>query len=400
MFGNYTAVAAVEESSYGVTPASALQLINVSGIKMPQNRKRGKPDVLTGGPRRYPGRVLQKSGQGLTLPMPGQYENALMFQEGLLGNSRAALATLTATDISFTEDATDKIESVAEAFADFLTGDLIFVTGAGAGANAGKWVGPIVKVDAGELTVPDGQIVDQAAGGSVTLRTRRLVDGILDKSFSVEYQLTKLTTMFRQALGQKVAAGKFSWKQGEFMTEEYTLTGKVPAKSAATIGTGAATAAKTTGFLNAVDDLRQIFIGGYGTTLNALTMSSYDLMVDRMLELVYGLGNVGPSKVEIGSIDATLDVQILMEDAAKDLIDASEADETLYTFIANTDPQGNHWAACLPAVKVDVDDVPVEKADSLVNIAAKFYAHDPAKDTDSPLGQLIPYQVGLFYCPA
>lgn len=400
MFGNYTTVAAVEESSYGVTPASALQLINASGIKMPQNRKRGKPDVLSGSPRRYPGRVLQKSGQGLTIPMPGQYENALLFHEGLLGNTRASLATLTATDISFTEDTTDKIESVANGFTDFLTGDLIFVTGAGAGSNAGKWVGPVVKTDDGELIVPDGQIVDQASGGSVTLRTRRLVDGTADKSYSVEYQLTKLTTMFRHALGQKVASGKFSWKQGEFMTEEFMLTGKVPVKAAATVGTGAATAAKTTGFLNAVDDLRQLFIGGYGTTLNAMTISSYDLTIDRMVELVYGLMNVGPSKAELGSIDASLDVQILMEDAAKDLIDASQADETLFTFVGNTDPQGNHWAVCLPAVKVDVDDVPVDKADSLVNLAAKFTAHDPAKDADSPLGLLIPYQVGFFYCPA
>ena len=89
-----------------------------------------------------------------------------------------------------TEDTTDKIESVANGFTDFNTGDLIFITGAGAGSNAGKWVGPIVKVDDGELTIPDGQIGDQASGGSVTIRTRRLIDGTTAKSYSVEYQLT------------------------------------------------------------------------------------------------------------------------------------------------------------------------------------------------------------------
>lgn len=400
MFGTYSKVAMVEESSYGVTPASALQLINVSGIKMPQNRKRGKPDVLTGDRRRYPSRILQKSGQGLSLPQPLQYENDLLLQEGLLNSTRGALVTVTGIDISFTEDATDKIESAANAFTDILTGDLIFVTGVGAGSNANKWVGPVVKVDAGELTIPDGQIVDQAAGGSVTIRTRRLLDATTLKSYSVEYQLTQLTTMFRNAIGQRVASGKFSWKQGEFATAEYMLTGKVPAKAAATIGTGAATAAKTTGFLNAVDDLRQLFVGGYGTTLNSILMTSFDLSIENVLELIYGLGNVGPSQVDVGSVDATLDVSMMMADAVKDLIDASIADETLYAFLGTTDPQGNHLAFCLPAVKVDVDDVPVDKADTIVNVSAKFYAHDPAKDADSPLGTAIPYQVGIFYCPA
>jgi hypothetical protein len=400
MFGNYARVAMVEESSYGVTPASALQLINVSGIKMPQNLKRGKPDVLTGDRRRYPGRVLQRSGQGLTLPMPWQYENDLMLLEGLLNSTRGALVTVTDVDISFTEDTVDKIESAGNGFGSFLTGDMIFITGVGAGANAGKWVGPIVKVDAGELTIPDGQIVDEAAGGSVTMRTRRLVDAQTLKSYSVEYELTKLTTMFRHALGQRVASGKWSWKQGEFATAEYMLTGQRPLKAAATIGTGAATAAKTTGFLNAVDDLRQLFVGGYGSTLNDILMTSWDFSLENMVELIFGLKNIGPSQVDVGSFDGTLDVSMMMSDDVKDLIDASLADETLYAFWASTDLQGNHLCFSLPALKCDVDDVPVEKADSIVNVNAKFHVHDPAKDADSPLGTTIPYQAGIFFCPA
>ncbi|MEO8278030.1 MAG: phage tail tube protein [Thermoanaerobaculia bacterium] len=399
MFGTYAQIKAVEESSYGITPASALQSINVSGIKMPQNRKRGKPDVLTGDRRRYPSRILQKSGEGLSLPMPWQYQNDLLFLEGLLGNTRGSLVTVTGSTIGFTTGSPDKIEDSADGYASILTGDMIFVTGAGAGANADKWFGPVTKTDAGELTVPAGQIVNQAAGGSVTIRTRRLIDGTTLKSYSIEYQLTKLTTMFRNAVGQRVKSGKFSWKQGEFVTAEYMLSGKTPNKAAATIGTGADTAAPTTGFLNAVDDLRQIFIGGYGTTLNAMTMSSWEMNIENMLELIYGLGNVGPSKVDVGAFDATLDVSILMEDAVKDLLDAQQTDETLYAFWNQTDPQGNHLCWCLPALRVDVDDVPVDKADSLVNVNAKFYAHDPAKDADSPLGQAIPYQAGLFFCP-
>jgi hypothetical protein len=389
-----------EESSYGVTAASALQLVNVSGIKMPQNRKRGKPDVLTGDRRRHPSRILQKSGQGLSMPMPWQYENDLMLLEGLMNSTRGSLVTVTGIDIEFTEDTADKVESAANAFTNFLTGDMIFVTGVGAGANAGQWIGPIVKVDAGELTIPDGQIVDQAAGATVTMRTRRLVDASTLKSYSVEYELTKLTTMFRNAVGQRVASGKWSWKQGEFATAEYMLTGQVPSKAAATIGTGAPTAAKTTGFLNAVDDLRQLFVGGYGTTLNDILMTSWDFSFENMMELIFGLKNVGPSQVDVGAFDGTLDVSMMMSDDVKDLIDASQADESLFAFWASTDLQGNHLCWSLPALKCDVDDVPVEKADSIVSVNAKFYAHDPAKDFDSPLGTAIPYQAGIFFCPA
>ena len=76
-------------------------------------------------------------------------------------------------------------------------------------------------------------------------------------------------------------------------------------------------------------------------------------------------------------------------------------------YLAYIDTQGldaagrpkNAWTKTMD-VKVDVDDVPVDKADSLVNITAKFTTHDPAKDSTSPLGTAIPYQVGFFYCPA
>lgn len=399
MFGTHATVGMVEESSYGVTPASALQLINVSGIKMPQNRKRGKPDVLTGDRRRYPSRILQKSGQGLSLPQPLQYENDLLLMEGLLNATRGAAVTLTAAaTIGFT--ATTITDSAA-GFTDFLSGDMVYVTGVGAGVNANKWVGPIIKTSTGILTVPAGQLTIVAAGASVTLRTRRLTDGTTLKSYSIEYQLTKLTTMFRNSKGQRVGSGKYSWKQGEFATAEYMLQGQVPTKAAATIGTGAATAAKTTGFMNAVDDLRQLFVGGYGTTLNDILMTSWDCTIENVMEIIYGLKNIGPSQIDVGPTDTVLDASLMMSDAVKDLIDASEADETLYAFWAMDDVQGNHICHCIPAVKVDIDDVPIDKADSIVNVTAKFYAHDASKDADSPFtASGFGYQHGIFFVPA
>lgn len=395
--GTYTKVGAVEESSYGVTPASALQLINVSGVKMPRNVKRERPNVLTGDRRRYPTRVLQKSGAGLTLPMPLQYENDLLFLEGLMNGTRGSAVTVTATTISFTATT---IKDSANGFTNFQSGDLVYVSGAGVAGNNG-WKGPIVKVDAGELTIPAGQVGIEAATESITVQTRRLLDAETLKSYSIEYQLSKLTTYFRNALGQVVKSGKYSWAQGSFATAEFTLQGKVPSTAAATIGTGAATAAKTSGFMNAVDDFQLFKFGGYGTTLNAITVTKWDAMFENILAELYGLGNVGPSLQDLGPFDASVDLSVYMDNNAKDLLAAAEANSTLWVWWALVDPQGNRVAFSLPAVKVEFDDVPVNGAEEQTAIDAKITAHDPAKDSSSTwAANSFGYQAGVYFVPA
>lgn len=395
--GNFTTIGAVEESTFGTTPSSALQLVNASGIKMPQNLKRERPNVLTGDRRRYPERTLQKSGEGLNLPMPLQYENDLLFMEGLMNNSRASAVTVTAVTIATTATT---ITDSGNGFGSFASGDLVEVSGFASGA-ANRIYGPIIKTSAGVLTVPTGQTPGVvAAGDSVTVRTRRLVDGSTLKSYSIEYQLTKLTTMFRSAKGQRVKQAKYSWQQGNFATAEYTFDGKVPAKASATIGTGAATAAKTSRFMNSVDDFQRFAIGAGGSGLGSMIVTKWDAMYANVLAPIYGLGNVGPQQIDVGPMDVSVDLSIYMDDNAKDALDASSAETTLWMWHSIVDPNGNKVAFLLPAGTLIVDDVPVNGAEDLVSIDAKFTAHDPAKDSSSTwYSNSFGFQAGIFFFP-
>lgn len=75
---------------------------------------------------------------------------------------------LTASTISFTAPST--IGDTGNGLDAFEIGDVIDISGAGAGANAGLTV-TVATVAAGLITVDEATITAQAAGGSVTLES-------------------------------------------------------------------------------------------------------------------------------------------------------------------------------------------------------------------------------------
>lgn len=393
----FTKVGIVEESNYGVTPASALQLLNVSSIDLTRNQQASRPNVLTGDRRRFPKRILSKSG-GLVLPAPMQYENMLLLEEGLQNASRGAAVSISATTISVT--GANTVADSANGLGDLDVGDLFYMSG-WAGANVGNngWKGPILTAAAGSVTIPAGQVTNATAGDSVVIKTRRLLDGSTAKSYSAEYQLTQLTNQFKSGVGYRVGEIAYDWAQNEWATMQATLMGKVPGMANATIGTGAATAAKTTGFMNAVDDF-QLFklIVNASTTLTAVA-TKWGLKVMNVQTATYGLGNVGPSEIVVGPQDVDLAIDFYMDDDARDVVDIQEAHTTFCAWWATVDPQGNRIAFCCPAMKPDDGDTKVGEAESIVTYPLTASGHDPAKDSSS-LATAIPYQFGIFYVPA
>lgn len=393
----FTKVGIVEESSYGVTPASALQLLNVSSIDLKRNRQSSRPNVLTGDRRRFPKRVLSKEG-GLVLPAPMQYENMLLLEEGLQNASRGAAVSISGTTIAVT--GANSVDDSANGLGDLDVGDLFYMSG-WAGANVGNngWKGPILTAAAGAVTVPAGQLTNAAAGDTVVIKTRRLLDASIAKSYSAEYQLTQLTNQFKSGVGYRVGEITWDWQQSNWATMQATLLGKVPAMASATIGTGAATAAKTSGFMNAVDDFQLVkLITGASTTLTA-TATKWGLKVMNALTAVYGLGTVGPSNVVVGPQDVELGIDFYMDDDARDVADMIDAHTSFCAWWATVDPQGNRIAFCCPAMKPDDGDIQIGEAESVVTLPLQASGHDPAKDSSS-LATTIPYQFGIFYVPA
>lgn len=392
----FTRVGVVEESSYGTTPSSALQLINVSSVDMTQNRSASRPNVLTNDRRRFPKRVLQKAGN-LVLPSPMQYENTLMLEEGLQNASRGTAISITGTTISFTAG-TNTVADSAEGFANLAVGDLVYISGAGVAANNG-WKGPLLTKAVGSFTLPAGQIADEAATESITIKTRRLLDGVTVKSYSAEWNLTALTNEFRASTGNRVGEIAWDWAQGDWATQQVTLMGKIPAMANATIGTGAPTAAKTTGFMNSVDDFQYFKLGAGASTTYTAIATKWGLKVMNNQDYLYGLSNVGPSNIIVGPQDIELAADFYYDDNARAIADAIEAHTTLWCWWALVDPQGNRMAFCIPALKPDDGNVTIGEAESVPNLPFTGSGHDPAKDASS-LAVTIPYQFGMFYVPA
>lgn len=393
--GNFTKFGVVEESSYGVTPASALQLLNLETIDFKRSPSASRPAVLTGDRRRYPKRQLSLQG-ALQLAGPLQYENLLLLEEGLQMSSRGSAVSIAATTLACVS--TNEITDSANGLGNIAVGDLVYVSGFTTAANNG-WKGPILTAAAGSITFPSGQVSAESAGDSVTIKTRRLVDGSTAKSYSAEYQLPQLTNQFKAGVGYRVGEMSWGWAQGEWAKQSVTLMGKTPAMASATIGTGAATAAKTTGFQNSVHDFGALRVLVDSTTLLTLTATKIDLKVMNALTAAFGLGTLGPSQIVIGSQDIEASIDFYFDDDARDLTDAVEGQDTLCIWWDDVDAQGNRCAYCLAAVKPDDGDIAALSADNIVNVPVTFSGHDPAKDSSS-IATSIPYQFAKFYVPA
>lgn len=397
MMPTYYQVGLLQESQFGVIPSAQMQLVNVSSLPMRMERDAQRPNILTGSRRPYPTRILRKSGT-LTLPMPLQHDNDLIPMRSAMCSDRGSLVTVTNTDIEFTATA---ITSVAEEFDNLQSGDMVFVTGVGAGVNADKWFGPVVKVDDGELTVPPGQLTVQAAGGSVTIRTRRWTDGDLEISFAAQWHATKLSNKFRRSPGNIVTAARFEWQQGSWATAEYTCMSKVPEYQAATMGTGANLAAPDSDFMESCADFQTLRVLNSSGALITAIVSQLRFELASARPAIYGLGDEGPSAFDLGSVAASIDGTAIYDDNSHAIAAAVDAQETLTVTWDIKDPQGNRRCYCLPALSADNGDVEIGEADSGPStLPFRLNAHDPSKDEDSYFNTSIPYVVGVFDVPA
>lgn len=384
-------VGIIEESTYGTTPSAAMQLVNVTEAPLARTRSAERPNILTGDRRRYPEQELQLDGT-LTLAAPIQYGNMLLLQEAIMANDIESAATITATDISVV-GSTGVIASAAGDMSPFDNGDLVYISGSLNGTNDG-WKGPVTSAASGEITVPAGQVSDESAGESITISTIRLTDASTKKSFGMEWQDTGLTDKWRNGKGFQVGQATYSWTQGQFATESYTLIGQAPTKASATIGTGSATAAPTSAFMNAVTDWGTLYIAETATTH---IVSSLTLTVTNVQNAVRGLGNLGPSNIILGPQDIELRVTVLYDDNSDALLANMEDHDTLSTWWDIVDAQGNRKAFFLPAAKASGEGPAPGQAGNLVDFELTLMGHDPAKDASSAyVSAGFGFQFGIF----
>jgi len=394
----YSRFLAVPEVTLGTTPAAAAYVINAQVAAIRRNRSRKTPSVWTNSRRPHPSRIVAKDG-ALELMAPLQHDNCLPLLEAFMGGSRAAAITVTNTDINF--DATaNAIEQVGAGLGSFALGYMVHVSGAANAANNG-WKGPILSAAAGALGVPAGQLVEEAAGASVTLETIPLLDSDTEKSLSVMWHGVKLE--YRRAMrGAKVDTFGLDFNLEDFIGEKYTIMGRDPLEVASDIGSGTvAGTPKTTGYMTEADDIKRVRIGNVANGELDLALSTLAFQARNGRTPVRALGDGGvPRDHRFGVLGAEFTATAIADAAALTLQDIIDADETVWAYTSVEDPAGYGLCVLLAAAKAIGDLVPKESG-SLVDFGdLRIDAHDPSKDSASDLynsGSGPGFMLGIFF---
>ena len=378
---NFQLFSFVEESALGTTPASALQLSNIGATPtISRDRQSQAPGYVTANSLLpFKSIVLMDDGT-ITVPTtPLQYENLYLFHEGIMGASRASVSEVTGTDFSC---ATDVFAQVAAGLGSLAVGDCIHVTFGTPGDGTTGWYGPLLAVSAASVTLPAGQMADFTAGNTVTVDDfKRLKPGTTLKGYTVEHQLTNLTTFFRHAKYCIPTSWTFSWSAGaNFATEEGAMFGKPQAKAAATAGTGSATAALTTDPLNSGTGFGTLFLAEATTNLMAsATISDLSITIARNNGKAPGLGANTFSVAALGDLSVTGSVTMVLDDVTAATVDEFEDNDSLWARFDLVDGQSNRMCFFLSALALTARTE--SDANNLMHQTYTFACHDPLKES-------------------
>lgn len=393
----------IEEATWGTTPASALQLVNLSAFpEFSITRNTGTPDVIgAANPRRpFAGRALQEDG-ALSLEAGLQYANWRLLWEAALMNDLGTATDTSGATFAYTSS-TGVLTDSGSGLGNLAVGDMVYISGSDwttAGNTAG-WHGPLSAAAAGSITIPSAQATnDVGASSTISIKSARLVDGNTPRSFSCEWEAQSLTTDFRSATGYKVQSLGWSWTQNDFARETCSLVGKSPEHKTATIGTGGPTASPTSDFMDCVANFGTFFIDGSST---AYIVSSWDLTLNVELGPYYGLGNRGAAGITEARILPEISATIIYDDNSKALLDDIEGLNTISVFWDVADQQGNRVCWHLPAVKPEAGDPGGGGPGTSMEFRnLRLTAHDPEKDsTSSFYSSSLGYFIGIFEAAA
>lgn len=389
----------VPEATLGVTPSANYYELNVTRAAPVRNRTRERPNVWSRSRRPHAGRIVSKEG-ALQVVAPMQYQNLLPVLESLMAAATGAAVTVTGTDIEF--DGTNNTIEAPAGLGVFTLAYMLRVTGAANAENNG-WKGPVMVTSATALELPPGQVIDEAAGASITLTCVPLLDGTTEKSGSFQWHATE-TDYRRTMVAAKADRYGINWQLGQYITETIDLMGRAPVKDDGGIGTTVAAGwPKASRPFTSAEDLKRIYIGNSSIGTNELCLSKLDFAIQNNRNKLEALHLGEPKDHILGQVFAEFTGEAYADAAAIEIADAFDADESVFAFAAMEDPAGNGICVLQTAAKGDGELSPGER-NSLVQFGGiRLDGHDPAKDEDSDFynsGAGPGFMTGIFFAPA
>lgn len=290
---------AKETGAWGVTPAVALkELRYVSHTLGQRTDSTESNEVIATAELRDMIRTAIRAEGGIAVEWSA--EAFLDFLEGALRNTWPATLSYTSTLISV--NGSNKIQRGTGTWdgAGFRAGQWIKASGFSTSGNNAYYLikaiqssGTVLDVVKADGTLP----ATEGTGASVTIAGTPMVNGTQAVSFTLEAAFPDLAAAFVNFKGMRVGSASLNIAPGSPIGGDFTFLGKNAARTAATVGTGAATAAPTGDVFDPVGSIKGLLENQAAVG----TLTGLSLSIATNPQVLPGLATLGPRGISYGA---------------------------------------------------------------------------------------------------
>lgn len=251
--------------------------------------------------------------------------------------------------------------------AGFVAGQIVKSTVAG---NLGYFV--VVSVTAGKMVVSGGTLTTQAAGASYTLKGTPISNGTTLRSRAYEEKWVNSggTSHFMSYPGARLGGFSLELVPGSIANLTFSGLCKRAVPAAATVGTGAPTAATTTEIMNGVGNVKLLVENGTAISLTRLRIGANNNLRRRSALGMLGATGINQGEFRVdGQISAYCEDRTLLEKAI------NQTASSLAWVVE--DAAGNAYGFHIPALKYGQPDKPVsgKSQDLMLTLPLTGYKH-------------------------
>ena len=348
---NRTQIRYIEEANWGELPSSgAMQNVRDTGDSLTFGITSTQSNEIRSD-RQVTDLILTGAEAGGDIEMEFSAGNADAFMESAMYNEWEDVLIEAATDIGCTAP-----HSIVSSTTDFVAAGLkegmfFHCSGFSEINNGEGFISRVQTVSANEITIAE-TVPDIPEGQEITINASRLVNGIKEKSFSIERELQDVGKFFLFS-GMVANQWTFNAAANSVITETFSFIGKNSEFGNATFSPETPLEAPSEPVMNAVTDVVKIYLGG---TTSDIISRSLDFTVNnnvRGLEAISYLGSADLAEGDFvctGSLEAYFQTGELYEKFL-----ASEEISLELRFKRN----GCWYYFTWPRVKISTDEVTV-----------------------------------------
>lgn len=361
-------LAGIAEVTWGITPASALTSIRYNTENLGHRKETTRSDEV-----RQDAQVTDIVEVGSNSDGGYDFEMSFLahdiYYQGML---REDFTTAMAFGPVTTIDAAAGDNSFNDSGSGFgsalVPGQWIYSKGWVDPANNGYF--EIVSATTAKIVVTGGILVTEAVGPSISFDASTLVNGVIEKSFTLEKNMTD-ATQFMALKGSRMDSLTLNIASRQKVTGAFGTMGKSGALLGVTAGSGAYVAAPTNKILNASKNVGKLLEGG--AVLGAgIFVQTLEVNYNNNLRIIDGVGQGEAVEIGYGRFTANGSLVALFEDEVLYDKYVNSTDSSISVVL--TDPDGNTMVLSFPAVVYTNGDVVGSGNDNEVVVALEWEA--------------------------